>query len=99
MGHPLDTVLPAAGVDQPEVLPGPLRLVEHPVAGHSGTVLDDRLATTDDAVDQGGLADVRAADDGDDREVALGGEPGGLVLLPGAEGAVLRIAGPGGPPR
>ena len=51
----------------------PLGVVGDPVAGDAGHVLDDGLAAADDPVDQGRLADVRAADDGDDRQRAAGG--------------------------
>ena len=44
----------------------PVRVVGHPVPGHPGHVLDDGLAAADDPVDQGRLADVGTADDGDD---------------------------------
>src|SRR5699024_2423800 len=64
VGDALDPVLPATGVDQPEVATGPLGLVEHPVAGHPGGALDHGLAASQDAVDQGGLADVGTTDDG-----------------------------------
>ena len=55
--------LPAAGVDDREAAPVPLGLVVNPVAGHAGGVFDDGLATTDDAVDERGLAHVRPPDD------------------------------------
>lgn len=51
----------------------PLGLVRHAVAGDAGLVLDDRLAAADDAVHQGRLADIRAADDGEDRKRAVSG--------------------------
>ena len=44
---------------------GPVGVVGHPVAGHARDVLDDGLAAADDPVDQRGLADVGAADDGE----------------------------------
>ena len=40
------------------------------VAGHAGLVVDDRLPPPDQAVEQGRLADVRAADHRDDRRRA-----------------------------
>ena len=60
--------LPAAGVDEREAAVHPLGLVRHAVAGDAGGVLDDRLAAAEDAVHERGLADVRAADDRDDRQ-------------------------------
>ena len=60
--------LPAAGVDDRELAVLPLGLVVHPVAGDAGGVLHDGLATADDAVDERGLADVRAADDREHRQ-------------------------------
>ncbi len=44
------------------------RLVRHAVAGDAGRVLDDGLAAAEDAVHERGLADVRPADDRDDRQ-------------------------------
>ena len=54
------------------------------VARDAGDVLDDRLAAADDAVDQRGLADVRAADDGEHRHRSgrVRGLPRGLVRGP-----------------
>jgi hypothetical protein len=43
--------VPAAGVDDREAPPVPVRVVRHPVPGHAGPVLHDRLAPADDAVD------------------------------------------------
>ncbi len=96
--------LPAAGVDDGEAAPAPLGLVGDPVTGHAGHVLDDGLAAAQDAVDQARLADVGAADHGDDGQRALGravvGErPLGVeqrlvlraeleVVEPGAQGAL-----------
>ncbi len=69
-------LLPAAGVDELEAAAGPVGLVGDAVAGDARLVLDDGLAAADDPVDQGRLADVRAADDGQhgQRAVARGGE-------------------------
>ena len=91
--HAVDALgvdLPAAGVNEREVLAGPLGLVGDAVAGDAGDVLDDGLAAADDAVDQGGLADVRAADHGEDgRDRAIlffpvlpvfAGEKGGVLV-------------------
>ena len=58
---------PAAGVDELERVAVPLRVDLLAVAGDPGALLDDRLAASDDAVEQRGLAHVRPADDGDDR--------------------------------
>jgi len=66
------TDLPATGVDEGEPPARPLRLVSDPVARHAGHVLDDGLAAAQDAVDQGRLAHVGAAHDGDNRLRALG---------------------------
>lgn len=54
---------PAAGVDQREPAIHPLGLVRHAVARDAGGVLDDGFTATEDAVDQRGLADVRATHD------------------------------------
>ena len=63
---PLRVRGPAAGVDHHELPAVPVRVVGDPVPGHSGHVLDHGLAAADDPVDQRRLADVGAADDGDD---------------------------------
>ena len=63
-------VLPAAGVDDGEVAAVPVRRVHDAVAGDAGGVLDDGLAAAEDPVDQGGLAHVGPADDGQDRDPA-----------------------------
>ena len=64
----LDVNFPAAGVHQRKVAPSPLCGVGHAVAGHAGRVLHDGLAASEDAVDQRGLTDVGAPDDGEDRQ-------------------------------
>ena len=64
--------LEAAGVDHGELPPGPFRVREQPVAGHPGLVVHERLAASDDAVEERRLADVRPADDGDRRERCAG---------------------------
>ena len=68
-----DVLLPAAGVDDLEAAACPLGLVGDAVAGDAGLVLDDGLAAADDAVHQGRLADIRAADDGEDGQRAVAG--------------------------
>ena len=50
------------------VRPVPLGVELVAVAGDTGPFLDDRLAAADDPVHERRLADVRAADDGDDRQ-------------------------------
>ncbi len=65
---------PAAGVDEPELAALPLGRDLLAVAGDAGLLLHDRLTATDDAVEEGGLADVGTPHDGHDREVGhLGG--------------------------
>ena len=68
-GQPDRVGVPPAGVDDREATAAPLRVVGHPVTGDAGDVLDDGLAAAQDAVDQGRLADVRAAHDRQDRLV------------------------------
>ena len=55
---------PTAGVDDVEGSPEPVHLDDLAVTGHAGALFDDGGAATGEAVDQGGLADVRPADDG-----------------------------------
>jgi hypothetical protein len=65
---------PAAGVLHDESPAQPVGVVGYPVPCHAGDVLDDGLASTEDAVHQRRLADVRAADHRDDgrrRELLL----------------------------
>ena len=62
--------LEAAGVDEDEATAVPLGVAVEPVAGRVGAVLDDGRAAADDPVEERALADVRPADDGDDREPA-----------------------------
>ena len=81
--------LPAAGVDEGEPATGPLPVIGDAVAGHTGHVLDDSLPAAEDAVDEGGLADVRASDHGDDRQRAVDDGITVLVVLTVDEGAVL----------
>ena len=68
--------LEAAGVDHREVAAAPVGGAVDAVAGRAGQILDDRDPLTDETVEQRGLADVRAADDGDDGE---GGHGAGSV--------------------
>ena len=68
LGEAAGVGVPAAGVDDGERAAVPVGVVGHPVAGHAGHVLDDRLAAADDPVDQRRLADVGAADDGQHRD-------------------------------
>ena len=70
---------PAARVHQREVTPGPLSGVGDTVARHAGRVLDNGLAASQDAVHQGGLADVGATDDGEDRQARC--DVAGIVEL------------------
>ena len=70
LGQAAGVGVPAAGVDDGEGAAVPGGVVGDPVAGHAGDVLDDRLAAADDPVDQRRLADVGAADDGQDRDRA-----------------------------
>jgi hypothetical protein len=58
--------LEAAGVDEGEAAPIPLRRAVHPVARRPGHVLDDREARADEPVEERALPDVRATDDGHD---------------------------------
>ena len=58
---------PAAGVDDDEPTAVPLCVELLAIAGDTGLLLHDRVAPADEAVDQRGLADVRTADDRDDR--------------------------------
>ena len=60
--------LQAAGVDDHEAPAVPLGVAVQPVARRAGAVLDDRRARADDAVEERALADVRATDDGHDRQ-------------------------------
>ena len=58
----------AAGVDDAGVAAHPLDLAVDAVAGDAGLVADDGAAGAGEAVEEGGLADVGAAADGDQRE-------------------------------
>ena len=89
---------PATGVHQQEMGAQPLRLDLLAVAGDAGAVLHDGHLMADDAVEQGALANVGAADD-DDGGQGVGGPrvgrgAGGLVHLDGsgADGAAAPSA-------
>ena len=56
----------AAGVHERERFSVPLGLHAHAIARDAGLVMDDGDAPLDDAVEQRGFPDVRAADDGDE---------------------------------
>ncbi len=58
--------LDAAGIDDDEVAAVPVGLVVAAVARDAAGLVDDGVAGDRDAVDERGLADVRAADDCDD---------------------------------
>jgi hypothetical protein len=60
-------VLQSAGVDQGELDSAPVRRAVDAVASRSRLVFDDGAPFADQAVEQRGLADVRPADDCDDR--------------------------------
>ena len=64
--------LPAAGVHHRERAAPPGGVVGDPVPGHPGHVLDHGLPAAQDAVDQGGLADVGPADDRQHRDTDVG---------------------------
>ena len=56
----------AAGVHEREGFAVPFRLHAHAVARDAGLVMHDGDAPFDDAVEQRGFPDIRAADDGDE---------------------------------
>ena len=70
--------LETAGVDDHEPPAVPIGVAVHPVAGRPGAVLDDRLAPSDDPVEERRLPNVGPADDGDHRQTgeARGGHVG-----------------------
>ena len=68
----------------------PLGLVRDAVAGDAGGVLDDGLAAAEDAVDERGLADVRAADDRQHRQRRQVGDGVG-VLAGGLEDVEVAL--------
>ena len=55
----------SAGVHQPEVAPAPLGITEMPVPGGAGVLRDDGVTASENPVEQGGLAHVGPAHDGD----------------------------------
>jgi hypothetical protein len=63
----VDLLPDAAGVDNREVAPIPIGLAIEPIAGRPGHVVGHRSSLADQAIEEGRLADVGAADDGDDR--------------------------------
>ena len=69
-------VLEAGGVHHPEGQVEQLRLALAPVAGDARQVVDQRDAPADQPVEQGRLADIGSADDGD------GGQGHGASALP-----------------
>ena len=64
--------LQPARIDHDEAARVPLGFPVQPVTGRSGAVLDDGGAAAEDPVEEGALADVGAADDGDDGEAVHG---------------------------
>ena len=54
----------AAGIDHAQLLAGPFHLAVDAVAGDAGLVADDGAPRSDQPVEQRGLADVGAADNG-----------------------------------
>ena len=82
----------AAGVDEARGGGLPLDEAVDAVAGDSGLVADDGAAGTGEAIEEGGLADVGAAADGDEWQARDGRVEGGVILIgeefglvPGAE--------------
>ena len=55
------------GVHHLEFPVTPIPVLISPVAGDPGLVMDDRLATATEAIHQGGLTNIGAPDDGNDR--------------------------------
>ena len=60
-------VLEAGGVHDAEFEPEQLPLALAAVARHAGAIVDQRDALADQAIEQGGFADIGSADDGDGR--------------------------------
>src|SRR6185295_16759316 len=56
----------AAGVDEPEMTPGPIGLREVAIARRAGFLGDDGAVVADDAIEERRLADVRPSDECDD---------------------------------
>ena len=63
----------AAGVDEIELAAAPVHLAVDPVARDAGLVVDDGVPGLGEAVEERGLAHVRAADDGDERHSRVEG--------------------------
>src|SRR5207244_2148931 len=59
----------AAGVAEPEVVPGPVGAREVPIARRTRLVGHDRGVAADDPVEQRRLTHVRSSDQGDDRSI------------------------------
>src|SRR5690606_7955485 len=74
--------LPAAGVDEEELPPRPVGEELPAITRDTGPLLGDGGTATDDPVDEGGLADVGTADDGDDGEATHAGSSVGPILGP-----------------
>jgi hypothetical protein len=68
-------ILIARGIDDPEVEPEQVRLALAPVAGHAGAIVDQRQPPADQAIEQGGFADIRPADNGDGGQLGHGLRP------------------------
>ena len=62
--------LESAGVDDDEPPAVPFGVAVQAVAGGPGAVLDDRRALAEEPVEERALADIRSADDRDDRDPA-----------------------------
>ena len=61
----------AAGIDDLDGKTfGELAATDQAIAGDAGQVVDDGLAAADEAVEEGGFADVGSADDGQSRDLA-----------------------------
>jgi hypothetical protein len=61
----VEHILQAGGVDHGEVEVAEMPCAEAPVARHARLVVHQRQLLADQAVEQGRLADIRPADDGD----------------------------------
>ena len=98
LGQAAGVGVPAPGVHDGEGAAVPVGVVGHPVAGHAGHVLDDRLAAAEDPVDQGGLADVGAADDREhgDRGPSGSAVGGGLGHVVASSSCGVSLAVPCG---
>ena len=58
-------IIKAAGVDERELAPAPVRGRVDAIAGRARDVFDDRDALADESIEQGGLSDVWTSDDRD----------------------------------